>query len=278
MAYKTVFAPLTDLAEDAPALGFAIALSDAQDAHLQVMSLGIDRTPNTYYEIGSNAIVMHAAIEEAHARMAEIQKSANASLAQSGVRWEVVNSVSSSAGLGRTVALQARLSDVAVVGLPYGTRQHPEDSLVLEGLLFEADCPTIIVPEAAANARPKAIVIAWNESAEAIRAVRAALPLLQAAKTVHIAIVDPPETGPDRSDPGGALAVYLARHNVRCDIQVMTRQGCKISERLSRHVTETGSEMLVMGAYGHSRFREAVLGGATRDMLEHSNVPVLMAH
>ena len=111
-----------------------------------------------------------------------------------------------------------------------------------------------------------------------MRAIRTALPLLQAAKSVHIAIIDPSDSGSERSDPGGALAVFLSRHNIRCDIQVLARQGSSISERLSQHVIETGSDMLVMGGYGHSRFREAVLGGATRDMLEHSKVPVLMAH
>ena len=58
----------------------------------------------------------------------------------------------------------------------------------------------------------------------------------------------------------------------------MSRQGMSVSERISRHIVETGAEMLVMGGYGHSRFREAVLGGSTRDMLEHAKVPVLMAH
>ena len=104
------------------------------------------------------------------------------------------------------------------------------------------------------------------------------MPLLQAAEFVHIAIVDPSQTGPERSDPGGALAVYLSRHDVKSDIQVMTRQGLKISERLTQHVTEIGADLLVMGGYGHSRFREAVLGGATREMLQYSTVPVLMAH
>lgn len=278
MAYKTVFTPLTRIDDNAPALGFAAAITEAQDAHLEVLSLGMDRTPNTYYEIGSNAMVMHAAIEEAHAQASEIQSHARAYLQNSNVRWDTINAVASTAGVGRTVATQARFTDLAVVGLPYGEGCAPEDCFVLEGLLFEADCPTIVVPNGRVSARPQCVVIGWNESAEAMRAVRAALPLLKSAKTVHIAIIDPPETGPERSDPGGALAVYLYRHGVRSDIQVMTRQGQKVSERLAQHVTETGADMLVMGGYGHSRFREAVLGGATRDMLQDSKVPVLMAH
>lgn len=278
MAYKTIFTPLTRIDDKTPALAYACAMTEAQDAHLEVLSLGVDRTPNTYYEIGSNAMVMHAAIEEAHTQASQIQSQARTFLENANVRWDTINAVASAAGVGRTVATQARFADLAVVGLPYGEDCAPEDCLVLEGLLFEADCPTIVVPQGDVSARPDCIVIAWNESAEAMRAVRAAMPMLKAASTVHIAIVDPPETGPERSDPGGALAVYLYRHGVRSDIQVMTRQGQKVSERLAQHVTETGADLLVMGGYGHSRFREAVLGGATRDMLQNSKVPVLMAH
>ena len=278
MAYKTVFTPLTRLVDKSPALAFAVAMTEAQDAHLEVLSLGVDRTPNTYYEIGSNAMVMHAAIEEAHAQATQIQSRVRTHLENTNARWDTISAIASVAGIRRTVATQARFADLAVVGLPYGEDGAPEDCLVLEGLLFEADCPTIVVPKGDVSARPDCIVIAWNESPEAMRAVRAAMPLLKAASTVHIAIVDPPETGPERSDPGGALAVYLYRHGVRSDIQVMTRQGKKVSERLAQHVTETGADMLVMGGYGHSRFREAVLGGATRDMLQCSSVPVLMAH
>ncbi len=278
MAYKTVFTALTRFDKDAPELTYSEEMTRTQDAHLEVLSLGLDRTPNTYYEIGSNAMVMHAAIEEAHMQASEIQANVRSHLEKSDIRFDTISAIASAAGVGRTVAMQARFSDVAIVGMPYREASAHEDSLVLEGLLFEADCPTIVVPEGAHAGPPDCIVIGWNESAQAMRAVRAALPLLQAAKTVHIAIIDPPTTGPERSDPGGALAVYLSRHGVRSDIQVMTCQGYKVSERLSQHVTETGASMLVMGGYGHSRFREAVLGGATREMLQDSKVPVLMAH
>lgn len=278
MSFKSIFTALTAFEESSPALAFSVALTEAQDAHLEVLSLGVDRTPNTYYEIGSNAVVMHAAIEEAHARADSIQGNMRNYLEGTNIRWDVINGIAAVAGVGRTVAMPARFSDIAVIGTPYGKNSSSEDSLVLEGLLFEADCPVIVVPQGSANPRPDKILIGWNESAEAMRAVRAAIPLLQKASAVHIAIVDPPETGPERSDPGGPLAVYLSRHGVKCDIQVLAKQGLRISERLSQHVTETGSEMLVMGGYGHSRFREAVLGGATREMLQYCQVPVLMAH
>jgi nucleotide-binding universal stress UspA family protein len=278
MAYKSIFTALATAGETLPELSFAAAMAEAQDGHLEVLCLGVDRTPNTYFEIGSNAVIMHAAIEEAHARAGEIRDLVTEYLKPSNLRWDAVSSIASSASVGRTVATQACFSDLAVVGQPYASNRSPEDVLVLEGLLFETDCPVMVVPDGAVSVRPERIVIGWNQSAEAMRAIRAAMPLLKAAASVHIAIIDPPETGPERSDPGGALAVYLSRHDIRSDIQVMTRQGLSVSERLAHHVTETDADLLVMGGYGHSRFREAVLGGATRDMLEHSKVPVLMAH
>lgn len=278
MAYRSIFAALTEFESARQLLDYAVALTEAQDGHLEVMALGIDRTPATYYEIGSNAIIMQAAIEQAHQRAESAHKDVRAFLDKSNVRWDVLNGIASAAGVGRTISAHSRFCDLAIAGLAYGAASKIGDGLVPEGLLFEADCPVIVVPGDVTYATPTNITIAWNQSAEALRAVKGALPLLKAAQLVRIAIIDPSESWPERSDPGGALAVYLSRHGIKPDIQVMTRQGLKVSERLNHHATETGADLLVMGGYGHSRFREAVLGGATREMLEHASIPVLMAH
>ena len=277
MAFKTIFTALSQFDKSAPGLALATDFARAFDADLEVLCLGLDQTQNMYYELGSNAVLMHAAIEEAHQSARQVYEGVKEHLDDSAIRWDVINSVVTTASVGRTIATQARFSDLAIVGLPFGASAQPGENLILEGLLFEADCPTIVVPQGSSTAQPATIVIAWNESPEATRAVKSALPLLAAAKSVHIAIIDPPDTGPERSDPGGALAVYLHRHGVKSDIQVMSRDGEKVSDRLAQHVAESGADMLVMGAYGHSRFREAILGGATRDMLEHSKVPVFLA-
>ena len=96
-------------------------------------------------------------------------------------------------------------------------------------------------------------------------------------EAVEIAAIDPSPHGPERSDPGGALCQWLTRHGARAEIAVLARTLPRISEILNRRATETGASLIVMGAYGHSRFREAILGGATRGMLEQAAVPVLMA-
>ena len=98
------------------------------------------------------------------------------------------------------------------------------------------------------------------------------------ADQVWITIVDPPTHGAERSDPGGALCQMLVRHGVKAEVTVLARTMPRISEVLARHVRDMNADMLVMGAYGHSRFRQAILGGATRNTLESTEVPVFMAH
>jgi nucleotide-binding universal stress UspA family protein len=95
---------------------------------------------------------------------------------------------------------------------------------------------------------------------------------------VNIAVIDPPNYGPERSDPGGALCQMLVRHGVKAEVSVLAKTMPRVSEVLVRHVRDQNADLLVMGAYGHSRFREAILGGATRDMLELAQGPVFLAH
>ena len=91
-------------------------------------------------------------------------------------------------------------------------------------------------------------------------------------------MVDPPARGPERSDPGGRLCQFLVRHGVKAEVTVLARNRPKVSEVLAEHAMDRAADMMVMGAYGHSRLREAVLGGATRAVLQGTKIPVLMAH
>ena len=109
-------------------------------------------------------------------------------------------------------------------------------------------------------------------------AVRRALPILKTAALVDICIVAPERHASDTTDPGAELSRMLSRHGVKVEVTILAQTLPRVSEVIARHVADMDADMLVMGAYGHSRFREAILGGATRNMLEHATVPVLMAH
>ncbi|MDR9485825.1 MULTISPECIES: universal stress protein [Sediminimonas] len=279
MEFKSLLSVLTDKALANPVLDQGIALADANQAHFDVMCMGVDRSQTGYYYAGANAMVLQETITRAQEEARDIEDAVKARLGVSGIWWSTDSGVAQIADLGRHVAARARFSDLVILPQPYGEGRGAELEPIVESAMFEGHAPVLVMPDNAKPlTQPKQIVLGWNESAEALAAARAALPFLRAAETVRVVVIDPPTHGPNRSDPGGQLSQYLARHGVRAEIDVLSKTMPRVSDVLMRHADDTESEMVVMGAYGHSRFREAILGGATRNMLEQAKLPVFMAH
>ncbi|WP_435141023.1 universal stress protein [Pseudopelagicola sp. nBUS_19] len=279
MAYKSLLSVLTNekLAEGPLAQG--IALAGAQDAHYDILCLGVDRSQAGYYYAGANAMILQETLNLAHDEADTIESHAQSILKGSGVRWTTDSGVAQIADLGRHVASHARFSDLVILPKPYGVDRGAELAPTLEAALFEGQAPVLLIPDSCKPiTKPRHITIGWNESSEALVAARAALPFLRAADLVRVVVIDPPTHGPQRSDPGGLLSQFLSRHGVRVEVDVLARTLPRISDILMRHARDKGADMVVMGAYGHSRFREAILGGATRNMLEQANIPVFLAH
>jgi len=279
MSYKSVLTVLTDLHLANTPLDILIALAQANDGHAEALCLGVDRTQTGYYYAGANAMILQETITRAQEDAKALLEHADTVLGNSGVKWSSQDAVSPIADIGRHVAMRSRFSDLVVLPQPYGEDRGPEGEAVVEAALFEGGVPVLVVPDGyALKSPPKSILIGWNESNEAMNAIRRALPFLKGADSVRVVVIDPPKHGPERSDPGGLLSQFLSRHGVHCEIDVLAKSLPRVSDVLNRHVTDTGAEMVVMGAYGHSRFREAILGGATRYMLEKASVPIFMAH
>ncbi len=279
MDYKSLLCVLTDRDIAATPLAHAIACANAQDAHLDVLSLGVDRSQAGYFYAGADAMMMQEMLLRAHTESDEIQEDVEKALKNAGIRWGCDTGVAQLADLGRHVAARARFSDLVILPKPYGKGHGSELEPTLEAALFEGQAPVLMVPDnSVPMATPKTISIGWNESAEALVATRAALPFLKSADLVHVVVIDPPTHGPNRSDPGGLLSQFLSRHGVSVEVDVLSKTQPRVSDVLLRHATDTKTDMIVMGAYGHSRFREAILGGATRNMLEQADIPVFLAH
>ncbi len=281
MAYKSILTVATNAAYVPKAITAAAQICAQNDAHLDVMALGIDRTQVGYSYVGTGAAMMQVALDRADADARALEAAVKAAFAAEspGLRATVEAAVTQLGALTDLVAQRARFADLVLLARPYGKDQGAEAEAVVEAAMFEGQAPVLVLPESGlAKAVPNRIVIAWNQSREALRAVRAALPMLKQADMVTITIIDPPAHGPERSDPGGMLCQMLVRHGVRAEVSVLARTLPRVSDVLSRHVRDSDADLMVMGAYGHSRFREAILGGATRNMLEQSTIPVLMAH
>lgn len=282
MAYKSILTILTNPAEAELAISSAARLARSQDAHLDVLVLGVDRTQVGYAYIGSGAVLMQVGLDRAESEARALEAAARAALAEEGsdLRYAVEAVITQLGALNDLIASRARFADLVVLPRPYNTGAGPEAEAVIEAALFEGKAPVLVLPAKGLgeNTLPKRVVVAWNQSAEAMTATRQALPFLKGADMVNITVIDPPTQGEERSDPGGMLCQMLVRHGVHAEVSVLAKTQPRISDVLARHVFDQNADMLVMGAYGHSRFREAILGGATRNMLEHTEMPVFMAH
>jgi len=178
------------------------------------------------------------------------------------------------------VALQARYADLVVIGQknaewPSGVGQDFERSVPLA-----VGRPVLVVPYAFER-RPVGhrVLVAWNASREAGRAVSDALPLLKRASQVHVVAFQPESSGAAHgAEPGADIALYLTRHGVKVTVSRYDAPDVDIGNQLLSRAFDLSADLIVMGAWGHSRLRELVLGGVTRTLLESMTVPVLMAH
>ncbi|MFC3181776.1 universal stress protein [Cypionkella sinensis] len=282
MDYKTILTVLSNPADAALAISAAARMARAQDAHLDVLVLGVDRTQMGYSYIGTGAVLMQVGIDRAEADAKALEATARAALAAEGpdLRYGVETVITQLGALTDLVASRARFADLVIQPRPYGAESGADSEAVVEAALFDGKAPVLVLPAngLGPNIQPKRIVLAWNQSTEAMTAARRALPFLKAADSVNITVIDPPTQGEERSDPGGMLCQLLTRHGVHAEVSVLARTLPQTCDVLMRHATDQNADMLVMGAYGHSRLREAILGGTTRYMLERTAIPLLMAH
>lgn len=279
MGYKSILTVITTPQFPAAQMDAAVALARREDAHLDVLCLGIDRTQVGYYYAGATAVIQQETFDAARDQARDAETAVRMRLSAEDIRWGIETVVAQLGTLSEPVAVQARFADLVVLPKPYGKSASHDVEAVLEAALFDGRAPVLVLPDAGLPTAPaKRITLAWNQSDEALIATRAALPLLRSASYVNIAVIDPPTHGLERSDPGGMLSQFLSRHGVSAEVSVLAKTMPRVSEVLCRHARDVNADLVVMGGYGHSRFREAILGGATRDMLEIAQLPVFMAH
>ena len=279
MAYKSITTFIGSEAELDATLPAAVSIAQAQDAHLTACLLGVDMTPAGGFYMGASPILLQETLERAQGDAEALEALARKRLERETLRWATESAVVQFGGLPGLVGLRARFSDLVIQSRPYGRNSLPTQEAVVESTLFEGKSALLVVPETGLKSDfGKRIVVAWNQSNEALATVRRALPLLREADHVCIVIVNPPPHSPERSDPGGLLTQMLARHGVRAEVAVLAKTLPRVSDVLMRHMSDIDAGLLVMGAYGHSRLREAILGGATRNVLENTEWPVFLAH
>ncbi len=178
------------------------------------------------------------------------------------------------------VALHARYADAVILGQADPDEPEPASRPAPEEVVLGCGRPAIVVPYIGAGPTiGDCVVVAWDAGREATRAVNDALPLLTKAKSVIVLAANPrPTLAGHGAEPGADIALHLARHGVKVAVQPIEAGDIAVADAILSRLADVGADLLVMGAYGHSRARELLLGGVTRQVLPQMTVPVLMSH
>ena len=182
--------------------------------------------------------------------------------------------------LAAVVAVHARYCDLAILGQPDPDDPPPGGRGLPDHVILTCGRPVLMVPYIGAGATlGTRVMVAWDAGREAARAVNDALPMLERAKNVLVLLINPASTPTGHGEvPGADISLHLARHNVKVETRPLEASDIGIADLLLSQLADENVDLLVMGAYGHSRAREFVLGGVTREILRSMTVPVLMSH
>jgi len=274
---KDIVVNLSVNKEISPAGDYAVSVASALDAHLAGVAFVYDPivpVSGTGY-IPAEVIETQQADNEAAAKAA-LDRFAEATR-RAGLSSEPVSLSASFAAAGEQFARIARRFDLAIVG-----QAEPETStveeIIAEATLFESGRPIIIVPYIQkAPLKLDNVMVCWDGSRQAARAIGDAMPLLVKAGRVEIVIITN-ERGKQDEIEGADMGQHLARHGLNVDVHRIARGDIDVADALLSHAADSGADFMVMGGYGHSRLREFVLGGVTHSIFHSMTVPALLSH
>jgi nucleotide-binding universal stress UspA family protein len=259
-------------------LDYGISVALACDAHLAGIAFGdLAAIPNYAAPGLSSDIIAEIAAESEKAALATIERF-EAAAKRSLVSVEHHLVMRSAFGPAEAFAAKARRYDLSII--QQSSEDGPNNDALIEAALFDSGRPVIVVPYIQKDGMTlNRVVACWDGSRAAARAVNDALPLLRKAKAVEILIVANEKTkGPQREIRGIEIASHLARHGVKVELEILPAADIDVADSILSHVADTSADLLVMGGYGHSRLREFVLGGVTRDILKTMTIPAFMSH
>jgi nucleotide-binding universal stress UspA family protein len=272
---KDIAVQLTGSTEDEFRLAHAEALALRHDAH--ITGLGIHPIPEVVSMIDpTGAAALQELYDDSALQGTKLFAALGDRLSRLAVGSELKRIEAFPGQIGVQLASAARTSDLFVGTRPYGDPLKQER--IEEAVLFRSGRGCLFVPPRSEPRPFDTVMIAWKDRREAARAVAEALPLLRGASRVVVTIVE--EEGASeqfRTEAGGDIGRYLSRHGVSAEIRLLG--GWAVAEEaILNEATMQMADLLVVGAYGHSRFREWLLGGVTRHVLMNAPMPVLTAH
>ncbi len=279
MSYKTILVLLDGRQESGRRLETAIEVARRHEAHLKAISLAVSPSIPSY---ANHPILLEALVaqqKQTHSETQAMLDDFTAKAKAAGVSHEGIVVDCRDIEITDVIGLHSRYADLLVTEQQDPDNPGPGGPALTQHLVLESGLPVLVIPYIGASRPPGGrVMVAWDAGREAARAVRDALPLLRHADHVDVVVIDPAKHSREHGEePGADIALFLARHDCKVETQHLPAGGADAGEALLSHLADRDSDLLVMGAYGHARLRQLVLGGVTQTILGEMTVPVLMS-
>ncbi|NMJ40817.1 universal stress protein [Roseomonas sp. JC162] len=281
MALKDILVHLDETAASPARLRLAVELARRNGAHLVGLFVVDVMLPVLAASDASSGAVLAEMIDrmrnDALGEAAKVEATFNETIRREGLSGEWRLAEGSGAEL---VPLHARYADLTVLGQASADEGLPTAGAVLSATLFDSGRPVLVVPYTGDfTTIGTRVLVGWNASAQATRAVNDAIPVIAPNAKVVVSSVNP-RRGIDGhgEEPGADIARHLARHGLKVEVEHSVAPEVGAGDLLLNRASEISADLIVMGAYGHSRLRETILGGVTRTLMKQMTAPVLMAH
>ena len=278
MSYKSILVHLDDHKSCAGRILAAIALAQTHDAHLTGLYVAAEPALPGSLRAEIPPDFMRTILEQQQDVMATAKRSFVETATKAGLNADCRTVRTTSSLIASVVSLHARYADLVVLGQPESDARGETELSDAEDVVMAAGRPSLIIPYiGAGDGFGRRAMVAWDGGREAARAVGDAMPMLEKAESVAVVVVNP-KSGDHGAEPGADIALHLARHGIKVEAQHLEARDMSVADTILSRAADQSIDLLVMGAYGHSRFREWVLGGATRQIFAQMTVPVLMSH
>lgn len=280
MSYKNILVHIDDSKTCAQRVSAAMDLAKKQGAQVTGIALALESTISTYIGID---IPSHLTREQqvfvSNAAKSAVSKF-NAAAKEAGVEYSSQIITCPATKAPARLAFFSRHADLTFVGQPNpDERGKAFQESLMDGVLHDSGRPVYVVPYIGRpSMKKRKAVVAWDGSKKAVRAINDAIPLLQNRDEVTVLVVNPKERGKEFGGKQGAnITDHLMRHGVNATVDYQVAPELSIDTVILNYLSDAGADLLVMGAYGHSRMRERAFGGVTDSILRHMTVPVLMS-
>ncbi|MCB2010301.1 MAG: universal stress protein [Geminicoccaceae bacterium] len=281
MRYKDFLVVVDGKSSNSKCLDAAIRLAETFEAHLSTLLMVPEPANPVVAGVPMPAEILAEQREQFERSAAETLAAVRERGERAGVSLELRKETAMYELWADRLARQGRHADLTIIAQPDPDDDFAsEHTVMIEAAFMQTGRPALVIPYIGPrNLPPERVTVCWDGSREAARAMHDSLPFLENARETTLLIVNPEKLGAAVGElPGADVAAHLARHGINVEIRTIASGELSPGDAILGEASDQGTDLLVMGGYGHSRLREMVLGGVTRRITETMIVPVLLSH